>query len=235
MKRVSYFDVVYCALKVKIMAKIITNCVLIITFLNFLPKLNKNKRNSKNIILAKLHFEDYYTNRVFIITAKKITEKQMNIKLLLFIFFVTAVQYGQDILRVHTPDGSFQDYEINNISKLIFTDHSGEESVKIYDPDGEITGINTGNIDRLIFSDWYGYLAAPLNLTVLADSTVVTLDWDAVESADDYLIFRSETDPYSGFVKIDSTAADSYIDNDLLPGNKYFYHIVARNGLLIKH
>ncbi len=105
----------------------------------------------------------------------------------------------------------------------------------MFDMNGNKTGNDLANVDKLRFSDWYGYIAAPLNLTILADSSSVSLDWDTVATAADYLIFRSETDPYSGFAKIDSTSTVGFIDNDLLPGNKYFYHIVARNGLITKH
>jgi len=154
-----------------------------------------------------------------------------------FIFMLLALLslFGQDILRIHTLDGNFQDYQVNNISKLTFSDYADGESLWMFDMNGNKTGNDLANIDKLIFSDWYGYLSAPQNLTILADSSSVTLDWDPVLTAEDYLIFRSETDPHSGFAKIDSTSTASYIDNELLPGNKYFYHIVARNGLLTKH
>jgi hypothetical protein len=152
----------------------------------------------------------------------------------IFMFLTLLSLFGQDMLRIHTLDGSYQDYQVNNISKLTFTDYADGESLWMFDMNRNNTVNDLANVDKLRFSDWYGYLAAPQNLAILADSSSVSLDWDPVLTAEDYLIFRSETDPYSGFAKIDSTSAVSYIDNDLLPGNKYFYHIVARNGLIIK-
>ncbi len=70
-------------------------------------------------------------------------------------------------------------------------------------------------------------LSAPSNLTVInVTSSQTVLDWDPVSGALIYHIYRSD-DPYSGFTEIGTSLTDSYTDNDILTGNKYFYYITA--------
>lgn len=151
-------------------------------------------------------------------------------KSLMFIIFTAALLFAGDILRINNPDGTYQDFEISNISKLTLTDYETGDVIRVYNPDGTWHNDSISSVDKLRFTDWYGFLATPQNLMILADSSSVTLNWDNVDDATDYLIYRSDTDPYSGFAKIDSTTTESYQDNGVFSGNKYFYMIKARNS-----
>lgn len=72
---------------------------------------------------------------------------------------------------------------------------------------------------------------APENISVVtATSSEVDLSWDGVTGATIYHIYRSTTDPYSGFVLHDSSSGTSYQDNDVSAGNKYFYYITSDNA-----
>ncbi|NOR44484.1 MAG: DUF2817 domain-containing protein [Candidatus Delongbacteria bacterium] len=71
-------------------------------------------------------------------------------------------------------------------------------------------------------------LTSPINVVPNTSASSCSLSWDAVGGATIYNIYRSE-DPYSGFSLIGSSGANSYIDNDVLLGNKYFYQITADN------
>ncbi len=71
-------------------------------------------------------------------------------------------------------------------------------------------------------------LSAPENTAVVtATASEVNLGWDAVSGATVYYIYRSSTDPYSGFTQIGSSGTNSYQDTDVLSGNRYFYYITA--------
>jgi hypothetical protein len=71
-------------------------------------------------------------------------------------------------------------------------------------------------------------LTSPENTAVVtATSTEANLGWDAVPGATIYYIYRSTTDPYSGFTQIASSPNNSYQDTDVVTGNKYFYYITA--------
>jgi|GEM_PF-2514990 len=153
------------------------------------------------------------------------------IKMFSFFLLTAALLFAGDMLRVNNPDGTWQDFEISNITNLTFSDYEAGDILRVNNPNGTWHDDSLVTIDKLRFTDWYGFLSAPQNLTILADSSSVTLDWESVSGATDYLIYRSDTDPYSGFAKIDSTDTKPYQDNSVLAGNKYFYMIKARNSL----
>ena len=71
-------------------------------------------------------------------------------------------------------------------------------------------------------------LTSPINVLPNASTNSCSLSWGAVGGATIYNIYRSE-DPYSGFSFIDSSVTNSYIDNDVLSGSKYFYYVTADN------
>lgn len=72
-------------------------------------------------------------------------------------------------------------------------------------------------------------LSTPANIMIATATSEVNLNWDAVEDATVYNIYRS-TDPYSGFVKINTSAVNSYKDTDVLTGKMYFYYVTANNA-----
>jgi hypothetical protein len=58
----------------------------------------------------------------------------------------------------------------------------------------------------------------------------VLLSWTAVPGAQQYRIYKSNTDPSSGFVQIGSTTDITFTDNDALVGeSKSFYYVTADN------
>jgi hypothetical protein len=154
----------------------------------------------------------------------------MKIKSLLLLVLIAEGLFGGDILRINKNDSTWQDFEISNIAKLTFTDYCENDAFRIHNADSTWQDENISSIDKLRFTDWYGFLSAPQNMTIFTNSSSVFLDWDKVEGADDYLVYRSATDPYSGFAKIDSTYTDDYQDTSVLAGSKYFYLIKARNS-----
>ncbi|MDA3838357.1 MAG: M14 family zinc carboxypeptidase [Candidatus Delongbacteria bacterium] len=72
-------------------------------------------------------------------------------------------------------------------------------------------------------------LSSPVNVIPNAATSSCSLSWDVVSGATVYKVYRS-TDPYAGFVEIGTSGINSYIDNDVLTGNKYFYYVTADNS-----
>ena len=86
------------------------------------------------------------------------------------------------------------------------------------------------DIDDISVTGTITSLSSPDNISVVtATSSEVNLSWDAVSGATVYRIYRSTTDPYSGFILHDSTTGTSYQDTDISSGNKYFYYITSDN------
>jgi parallel beta-helix repeat protein len=64
----------------------------------------------------------------------------------------------------------------------------------------------------------------------LSSSTDITLIWSAISGAQQYHIYKSTTDPYSGFTLIDSIADTNYTDTNVLINElKSFYYVTADN------
>ncbi len=73
---------------------------------------------------------------------------------------------------------------------------------------------------------------AVADLTVTAnDATGITLDWDPVPAADDYVIYRSQTTgtTISDYTPIGSPSAPPFTDNNREDGEQYYYRAQARN------
>ncbi len=73
------------------------------------------------------------------------------------------------------------------------------------------------------------YPPAPTNLTTsLPSQNEIRLDWDVVNGADHYNIYRSEGEcPGSTFTYLDSSTTNYYIDNSVSAGNTYSYKVTA--------
>jgi autotransporter-associated beta strand protein len=73
-------------------------------------------------------------------------------------------------------------------------------------------------------------LAAPTNLVATAGDGQVTLSWNDVANAANYLVFRSLTNggPYTPIYAVTTT---NYTDTLLLNGTNYFYVVKAANGV----
>ncbi|MDD4205139.1 MAG: fibronectin type III domain-containing protein [Candidatus Delongbacteria bacterium] len=147
-------------------------------------------------------------------------------------FFLAVFLLAGDKLWIYDNDGSFSEYEVSKIERIIFTDINQGDMMRINHADVTSTEDSIGSVAIIRFSDWYGFVGAPQNVTITADSSSVSLNWDLVNGATDYVIFRSDSGPYTGFVKIDSTSTKPYLDNNILQGKKYFYTIKARNSEL---
>jgi len=62
------------------------------------------------------------------------------------------------------------------------------------------------------------------------DSTNITLIWSPVVGAVQYHVYKSTTEPTSGFVLIGSTGETAYVDTDAVIGSgKSFYYVAADN------
>jgi len=62
------------------------------------------------------------------------------------------------------------------------------------------------------------------------DSTNITLFWSPVVGAVQYHVYKSTTDPATGYALIGSTAATSYTDTNAIPGIvKSYYYVTADN------
>lgn len=69
-------------------------------------------------------------------------------------------------------------------------------------------------------------LGTPLNFDVAFVGTDRQLSWDIVDYADLYRVYRS-SDPYSGFAEVGTSAVNSFTDEEVVAGNKYFYYVKA--------
>jgi fibronectin type 3 domain-containing protein len=85
----------------------------------------------------------------------------------------------------------------------------------------------------LFKADPTAILTEPLNPVILENNTGYLLSWNQVNGATIYYVYRS-TDPYRDFVRIGTSTTLSYQDDEVLPGNKYFYYITADNAYLIR-
>ncbi len=75
-----------------------------------------------------------------------------------------------------------------------------------------------------------GTIDSPENLTLIISGNNIELNWNTVDEADSYNVYRS-TEPAGTFDFIQSTGENSYIDsNALLSGTNYFYRVTAVNA-----
>jgi fibronectin type 3 domain-containing protein len=74
-------------------------------------------------------------------------------------------------------------------------------------------------------------LDAPDNLEATVDSdSEIYLEWDEVDDADEYYIYRSEeSSDTDDFEKIDTTDDTYYTDDNLDSDTKYYYMVKAHN------
>ncbi|MCK4978906.1 MAG: hypothetical protein KAS62_00850, partial [Candidatus Delongbacteria bacterium] len=123
----------------------------------------------------------------------------------------TIIQSGSDLITA-TADASGLTYGSFN-ADIIITSNDPDESTLILPVKFTVTDM----------------LASPINVVPDANTSSCSLSWNAVSGATIYNVYRSE-DPYSGFTLIGSSGTNSYVDNDVLSGNKYFYQITADNA-----
>jgi len=93
------------------------------------------------------------------------------------------------------------------------------------DTNGNIGSIDMGAYEWNFSTD-PNTLVPPENVTVTHDQNEVVVSWDYSVSGVSFTVFRSEL-PYGDFAQIGITYENSFIDFEVLPGNKYFYYVVA--------
>ena len=74
-----------------------------------------------------------------------------------------------------------------------------------------------------------GRLESP-NLTVRSSPSGDSLTWDAVNGASAYEVWRSTTDPYTGFSLVASPRTTSYEDTSGVAGRPVWYRVAAAGG-----
>ncbi len=72
-------------------------------------------------------------------------------------------------------------------------------------------------------------IQAPMNLTATTNSGSVSLSWDAVPEADNYIVKRSTTSggPYT---TVAESVYETYEDTDVISGTTYYYVVAAVNA-----
>jgi len=152
------------------------------------------------------------------------------IVMMFMIAAMSAFLFAGDIMRINYADGTSQDFWVSTIEKLTLVDYDVGDVIRVNNADGTVHNDSINTVDKLRFSDFNAFLTSPKNLLIMSSSSDVILRWDYVNYATEYLIYRSEIDPYTGFSKIDSTTRRDYQDINVISGNKYFYMIKARNS-----
>lgn len=141
---------------------------------------------------------------------------------------MSALLFAGDMMRINYVDGTSQDFEVSTIEKLTFVDYDVGDVIRVNNLDETVHNDSINTVDKLRFSDFIPFLGAPQNLQIMSSSSDVIIRWDYVDYATEYLIYRSEIGPYTGFLKIDTTTRRDYQDTNILSGDKYFYMIKAR-------
>ncbi|WP_159449261.1 PA14 domain-containing protein [Demequina sp. NBRC 110051] len=104
--------------------------------------------------------------------------------------------------------------------------------------DGKLTVAPTGGVNtKLSFVEIYEVEAAPLvapadfTATLGADEASVDLTWTAVDGAEGYQVFRSETTPVALDSPLNGEAVTgtTYTDSTVEPGVTYYYTVVAES------
>ena len=78
-----------------------------------------------------------------------------------------------------------------------------------------------------IYNDVYKSVSKPKNLTAIPSTNSITLNWDAVDNADSYVILRSNTAGTIGAIIASDITDTIYVDNDVEVGETYYYVVKA--------
>ncbi|MBN2789755.1 MAG: hypothetical protein JXR69_06170 [Candidatus Delongbacteria bacterium] len=70
----------------------------------------------------------------------------------------------------------------------------------------------------------------PAGLEISFQESQVDLNWDNVEGAELFRIYRS-INPFGDFIKIGTSLTPNYIDHDISLSKKYFYRVTSENSL----
>ena len=75
-----------------------------------------------------------------------------------------------------------------------------------------------------------GELNAPSDLVIQQVNNLRRLYWSAVPEAAGYVIYRAESSD-GPFLPLDETSATTFDDDDILPGEHYFYRVTSKAGI----
>ena len=116
---------------------------------------------------------------------------------------------------------------------------SSDERIATVDNNGLIRGVGCGKV-TLNAKTNYGdaqasctatvLIATPENIRLVNDtSKSITVQWDAVDGATGYVLYRSESldrEPVEyAYIEPDKT---QFIDTDVIPGERYYYRLMTR-------
>jgi len=97
------------------------------------------------------------------------------------------------------------------------------------------SGSDAAWIDCICFPPFTGGSTEPdppANLTIADSGNDIILNWDTVDSAVEYKIYRS-TSPNSGFTPYDTSGTNTYTDTGVLTeGVNYYYYVTAVNSAM---
>jgi len=93
-----------------------------------------------------------------------------------------------------------------------------------------VTGIGSPN-GLFLYNDLVSPLFAPTNLTAAATSSTVSLSWQASNNALWYNVKRSNTNGGPYITITSGLQGTSYIDNNVVAGNVYYYVVSAANSI----
>ncbi|MCD4819949.1 MAG: hypothetical protein K8S23_14795 [Candidatus Cloacimonetes bacterium] len=123
------------------------------------------------------------------------------------------IVYGDQMYYVYSGLRSFKWYYEKNVSGSVGDDAAWIDCI-CFPP----------------FSSSSNPPAAPENLTITVSGDDVLLNWDNVNGAISYKIYRSEY-PDSGFLPLDTSGTNSYSDIGVIPtGTNYYYYVTAVNS-----
>ena len=94
----------------------------------------------------------------------------------------------------------------------------------------EIVGDDEGyfNIDAIdTDGELLPYITQPINLTATSSIDSITLNWDAVDRTDSYIILRKTTADSINKIIASKVTETTYIDNDIEAGVTYYYVVRA--------
>lgn len=143
---------------------------------------------------------------------------------------------GYDIYRSTSKSGDYQKIgSVSGKSTTSYTDKEVKTGKKYYykiyvknDIDGSVghSSFSAAQFGKSVGQAEILYVKATSNDTM-------KISWEESKGANGYYIYRSE-DEDGGFEKIkavDGKGTTSYIDEDLEPGDQYFYKVRARNNV----
>ncbi|AET70644.1 cell wall-binding protein [Desulfosporosinus orientis DSM 765] len=138
------------------------------------------------------------------------------------------------VYRATSSSGSYDKIATTTSSK--YTDEDLEEDTKYYYKVKAVNSYDSSDYSSIKYAktkdadDTEEALPAPEGLSAEAESSdEIYLDWDSVDDAASYYVYRA-TSSSGSYDKIATTTSSKYTDTDLEPDTKYYYKVKAVNG-----